>query len=193
VKVLTGVKVEKVDEQGVIAGGNRIPSATVLWTAGVAASPIAKMVSAKTDRAGRAVVGRFMNVVDAPGVFVVGDTASVMQKGRPVPSVAQAAIQQGRCVGGLIAKELKGRKVKRPFSYLDKGNMAVVGKNFAILEKGRLRISGFITWLVWAFIHVLSLPQLQNRLRVQHQWIWSYLTGQRSSRLIPEPPRPPSP
>jgi NADH:ubiquinone reductase (H+-translocating) len=193
VKVLTGVKVEKVDEQGVIAGGNRIPSATVLWTAGVAASPIAKMVSAKTDRAGRAVVDRFMNVVDAPGVFVVGDTASVMQKGRPVPSVAQAAIQQGRYVGGLIAKELKGRKVKRPFSYFDKGNMAVVGKNFAILEKGRLRMSGFITWLVWAFIHVLSLPQLQNRLRVQHQWIWSYLTGQRSSRLIPEPPRPPSP
>jgi NADH:ubiquinone reductase (H+-translocating) len=96
IKVMMGVKVEKVDEQGVIAGGKRIPSATVLWTAGVAASPIVKMLGAKTDRAGRASVGPFLEVPDAPGVFVVGDTASVMQDGRPVPGVAQAAIQQGR-------------------------------------------------------------------------------------------------
>jgi NADH:ubiquinone reductase (H+-translocating) len=106
-----------------------------------------------------------------------------------VPGVAQAAIQEGRYVGRLIAKELKGRKVKRPFRYFDKGNMAVVGKNYAVLERGWLRTSGFLTWLVWAFVHILSLPQLQNRLRVQHQWLWSYFTGQRSSRLIPEPPR----
>jgi len=189
VKVMTGVKVETVDEQGVVAGGSRIPSATVLWTAGVAASPIPKMLGAKTDRAGRALVGPALNVVDAPGVFVVGDAASVMQNGHPVPGVAQGAIQGGRYVGRLIAKELKGRKVKRPFRYFDKGNMAVVGKNYAVLERRWLRTSGFLTWLVWAFVHVLSLPQLQNRLRVQRQWIWSYFTGQRSSRLIPEPPR----
>ncbi len=191
VKVLTGVKVETVDEQGVVAGGNRIPSATVLWTAGVAASPLPKMLGGKTDRAGRALVGPALNVVEAPGVFVVGDAASVMQKGHPVPGVAQAAIQQGRYVGRLIAKELKGRKVKRPFRYFDKGNMAVVGKNYAVLERGWLRTGGFLTWLVWAFVHILSLPQLQNRLRVQRQWLWSYFTGQRSSRLIPEPPRTP--
>src|SRR6516225_7592473 len=191
VKVMTGVKVETVDEQGVVAGGTRIPSATVLWTAGVAASPIPKMLGPKTDRAGRALVDPFLKVVDAPGVFVVGDAASVMQDGHPVPGVAQAAIQEGRYVGRLIAKELKGRKVKRPFRYFDKGNMAVVGKNYAVLERGWLRTSGFLTWLVWAFVHVLALPQLQNRLRVQRQWIWSYLTGQRSSRLIPEPPRTP--
>src|SRR6266404_2355112 len=188
VKVLTGVKVETVDEQGVIAGGSRIPSATVLWTAGVAASPIPKMLGTKTDRAGRALVDPFLKVVDAPGVFVVGDAASVMQNEHPVPGVAQAAIQEGRYVGRLIAKELKGREVKRPFRYFDKGNMAVVGKNYAVLERGSLRTGGFLTWLVWAFVHVLSLPQLQNRLRVQHQWLWSYFTGQRSSRLIPEPP-----
>ena len=189
VKVLTGVKVDIVDEQGVIAGGNRIPSATVLWTAGIAASPIPKMLGSRTDRAGRALVDPFLTVADAPGIFVVGDAASVMQNERPVPGVAQAAIQQGRYVGGLIAKELKGRKVKRPFRYFDKGSMAVVGKNYAVLERGWLQTSGFMTFLVWAFVHILSLPQLQNRLRVQRQWFWSYFTGQRSSRLIPEPPR----
>jgi NADH dehydrogenase len=186
VKVMTGVRVETVDDQGVVAGGKRISSATVLWTAGVAASPIPKMLGTKTDRAGRALVDPFLKVVDVPGVFVVGDAASLMQNGHPVPGVAQAAIQEGQYVGRLIANELKGRSVKRPFRYFDKGNMAVVGKNYAVLERGGLRTSGFLTWLVWAFVHILSLPQLQNRLRVQHQWLWSYFTGQRSSRLIPE-------
>jgi NADH dehydrogenase len=189
VKVVTGVKVEKVDARGVIAGGKRIPSATVLWTAGVAPSPLVQMLGAKTDRAGRASVGPFMNVPDAPGVFVVGDTASVMQDGRPLPGVAQAAIQQGRYVGHLISEQLKGREPKRPFRYFDKGNMAVVGKNFAVLEAGHIRTSGYVTWLIWAFIHVMSLPQLQNRLRVQTQWLWSYFSGQRSSRLISEAPQ----
>jgi NADH dehydrogenase len=193
VRVLTGAKVETVDERGVVAGGTRIPSATVLWTAGVAASPIPKMLGTKTDRAGRALVDPFLQVVDAPGVFVVGDSASVMQDEHPVPGVAQAAIQEGRYVGRLIAKELNGQKIVRPFRYFDKGNMAVVGKNFAVLERGWLRTSGLLTWFVWAFVHILSLPQLQNRLRVQRQWLWSYFTGQRSSRLIPESPRVTSP
>ena len=192
VRVLTGVKVETVDAMGVIAGGSRILSATVLWTAGVAASPIPKMLGTKTDRAGRALVDPFLKVVGAPGVFVVGDGASVMQDEHPVPGVAQAAIQEGRYVGRLIARELTGEKVKRPFRYFDKGNMAVVGKNYAVLERGWLRTSGTLTWMVWAFIHILFLPQLQNRLRVQRQWFWSYFTGQRSSRLIPEPPRTPN-
>src|SRR6516162_9752142 len=192
VKVMTGVKVETVDDNGVIAGGKRIPSATVVWTAGVAASPIPKMLGTKTDRAGRALVDPFLKIVEAPGMFVVGDAASVMQKEHPVPGVAQAGIQEGQYVGRLIAKELRGQKIAHPFSYFDKGNMAVVGKNYAVLERGRLHTSGFLTWLVWAFVHILSLPQLQNRLRVQRQWLWSYFTGQRSSRLIPESPRMPS-
>jgi NADH dehydrogenase len=187
VKVQTGVKVETVDKQGVVAGGNRIPSATVLWTAGVVASPLPKMLGTKTDRAGRALVDPFLKVLDAPGVFVVGDAASVMQDGHPVPGLAQAAIQEGRFVGRLIARELQGWEAShRPFRYFDKGNMAVVGKNYAVLERGWLRTSGLLTWFVWAFVHILSLPQLQNRLRVQRQWLWSYFTGQRSSRLIPE-------
>jgi NADH dehydrogenase len=189
VEVSTGVKVEKVDDEGVIAAGVRIPSATVLWTAGVSASPVVKMLETKTDRAGRALVGARMDIPEAPNVFVVGDAATMSQNGHPVPGVAQAAIQQGRFVGHIIANRIRGRKDGQPFRYRNKGNMAVVGKNFAILEAGHLRSSGFLTWLVWAALHVLALPQLQNRFRVQTQWFWSYLSGQRSSRLISEGPR----
>jgi NADH dehydrogenase, FAD-containing subunit len=178
--------VEKVDADGVVADGKRIPSATVLWTAGVAPSPLVKLLGAKADRAGRVSVGPFMNVPDVPNVFVVGDASSVVRDGRPVPGVAQAAIQQGRYVGRLIAADLEGRQPKRAFRYIDKGSMAVVGKNFAVLESGRLRMSGFFTWLLWAVLHVMSLPQQQNKWRVRIQWAWSYFTGQRSSRMIPE-------
>jgi NADH dehydrogenase len=186
VKVLTGVKVEKVDADGVVANGSRIASATVIWTAGVEASPLVKLLGARTDRAGRALVGPYMDIKNAPGVFVAGDASSITSDGRPVPGVAQAAIQQGRYVGRLIARQLKGRAAKRPFRYADRGNMAVVGKNFALLETRHIRLSGFFASLVWVFVHLMALPQLQNRLRVQRQWFWSYFTGQRSSRLIPE-------
>jgi NADH:ubiquinone reductase (H+-translocating) len=189
VKVLTGMKVEKVDDQGVVAGGKRIPSATVLWTAGVAASPVARTLGIPTDRAGRLAVDRFLMVPGVDGVFAVGDVAASSQDGRPLPGVAQVAIQQGRYIGQVISRQLKGEAPRRPFRYFDKGNMAVVGKNFAVLERGRIRMSGFVIWLVWVFIHIMALPQLQNRLRVQRQWFWSYWTGQRSSRLISEPPR----
>ena len=189
VKVLAGTKVEKVDEQGVVAGGKRIPSATVLWTAGVAASPVVKTLGIPTDRAGRLAVDPFLMVPGASGIFAVGDVALANQDNRPLPGVAQVAIQQGHYVGRVISALLNGKAPRRPFRYFDKGNMAVVGKNFALLERGRIRTAGFMTWLVWVFIHVMTLPQLQNRLRVQRQWLWSYCTGQRSSRLISEPPR----
>ena len=157
-----------------------------------APSPLVKLLGGQTDRAGRVSVGPFMNLQDVPGVFVIGDTSSVVRNGRPVPGVAQAAIQQGHYIGRLIVRQLKGRDWK-PFHYVDRGTMAVVGKNFAILESGFLRTSGFLTWLVWIFVHLMTLPQLQNRMRVQTQWLWSYFTGQRSSRLIPELPRQLSP
>jgi NADH:ubiquinone reductase (H+-translocating) len=191
VKVMTGTKVEKVDEQGVIAGGQRIPTATVLWTAGVTASPVAKTLGVPTDRAGRLPVDPFLMVSGVNGVFAVGDVAALIEGKRPLPGVAQVAIQQGRYVGRVISQQLRGRVPRRPFRYFDKGSMAVVGKNFAVLERGRIRTSGFLTWLAWVFIHIMFLPQLQNRLRVQRQWFWSYWTGQRSSRLISEAPRGP--
>jgi NADH:ubiquinone reductase (H+-translocating) len=189
VKVITGALVEHIDDQGVTVGGKRIESGTVLWTAGVSPSPIVKMLGAATDRAGRACVGPFLNVADAPGVFVVGDAATLIQDGRPLPGVAQVALQQGRYVGGWIAREIVGGTPPRPFRYFDKGNMAVIGKNFAIMESGRFKLAGIIPWFIWAFMHVMFLPQLQNQRRVQSQWFWSYFTGQRSSRLVDEAPR----
>jgi NADH dehydrogenase len=190
VKVVTGAKVDQIDAQGVVVAGNRIECATVVWTAGVAASPLIEMLGAKTDRAGRVYVGPSMNLPDAPGVFVVGDAAAVAQDGRPLPGIAQVAIQQGRYVGRLISAVLAGsKKPPRPFRYSDKGSMAVIGKNFAIMESGGIRMSGFLAWLAWALVHLIFLPQLQNRMRVQAQWLWSYLTGQRSSLLVAETPR----
>ena len=189
VKVITSAIVEHIDAKGVIVGGKRIESGTVLWTAGVSPSPLVRMLGVATDRAGRACVGPFMNVPGVDGIFVVGDTATLLQNGRPLPGVAQVAIQQGRYIGRLIASKLSGGKAPRPFRYFDKGNMAVVGKNFAILEAGRVRLAGFTAWLIWAFIHLMFLPQLQNRRRVQNQWLWTYFTGQRGSRLVAEAPR----
>ena len=187
VKVVTGAMVEHIDDRGVIVGGKRIESATVLWTAGVSPSPLVKLLGVPTDRAGRACVGPLLNVPDAPWLFVIGDTATVMQNGRPLPGVAQVAIQQGRYVGRLITRLLSGGAAPRPFRYFDKGNMAVIGKNFAIMESGNIRLAGLTAWLIWAFIHLMFLPQLQNRRRVQNQWFWSYFTGERSSRLVSEP------
>jgi NADH:quinone reductase (non-electrogenic) len=191
VKVITGAMVEHIDERGVIVGGKRIESGTVLWTAGVSPSPLVKMLGVPTDRAGRACVGPQLNVPDVPWLFVIGDTATVMQDGRPLPGVAQVAIQQGRYAGRLITGLISGSGgvTPRPFRYFNKGNMAVIGKNYAIMESGRIRLAGLTAWLIWAFIHLMFLPQLQNRRRVQNQWLWSYFTGQRSSRLVAEATR----
>jgi NADH:quinone reductase (non-electrogenic) len=189
VQVITDAMVESIDARGVTVNGKVIPCGAVLWTAGVAPSPVVKMLGVATDRAGRACVGPFLTVPDTPNVFVVGDTATLMQNGKPLPGVAQVAIQQGRYVGRLISRKLRGRKPPRPFRYFDKGNMAVVGKNFAIMESGRIRLAGVTAWFAWAFVHLLFLPQMQNRFRVERQWMWSYFTGQRSSRLVTEAPR----
>ncbi len=187
VTIRTGVVVERVDARGVIVAGERIESDTVLWTAGVQASAVIKHLNADTDRAGRVSVGPLLSLSNQPHVYVIGDAASLFQDGRPLPGVAQVAIQQGRFVGRSISAQIKNRPNAKSFRYRDRGNMAVVGKNFAVLERGRLRASGFTMWVVWALVHVMFLPQGQNRLRVQMQWLWSYITGQRSSRLIPEP------
>jgi NADH dehydrogenase len=186
VEVLTEAKVEQVDAQGVVVSGQRIESATVLWTAGVAPAPILKELHSETDRAGRIRVSPNMEVPERSGIFVVGDAAAFSQDGRPLPGVAQVAIQQGRYVGQFIRARIEGRTWTRSFRYFDKGNMAVVGRNFALLESRWLRISGYFTWLIWGTIHLLFLPQIQSRLRVAGQWLWWCLTDQRSSLLVPE-------
>jgi NADH dehydrogenase FAD-containing subunit len=187
VEVRTQARVEHVDAEGVIVEGERIASRTVLWTAGVTPSPVAQWLKAEADHAGRVRVLPDLSVSGRPEVFVIGDTASLDQDGKPLPGVAQVAMQQGRYVGRSIAGRVAGQAPPQPFRYFDKGNMAVIGRNFAILESGRVHLSGFLAWLAWAAIHVAFLPQAGNRIMVFTQWAWSYITKQGGARLILEP------
>jgi NADH dehydrogenase len=188
VSVRTGAVVEAVDGDGVMVGGERLRAATVLWTAGVAASPLSALVGTPTDRAGRAVVGPGLETTPGSSVFVIGDAANVTQDGKPAPGVAQSALQQGAYAARAIHARIEGQAPPSPFRYRDRGSMAVVGKDFALLQAPHFRLSGRLAWLIWVFVHIATLPRLQNRLRVSVQWLWSYFTGQRSSRLIAEPP-----
>jgi NADH dehydrogenase len=192
VEIRTRARVDHVDAEGVIVGGERIASRTVLWTAGVTPSPAAQWLKAEADHAGRVRVLPDLSVPGRPEIFVIGDTASLAQGGRPLPGVAQVAMQQGRYVGRSIAGRVTGRPQLPPFRYFDKGNMAVIGRNFAILESGRARLSGFIAWLAWAATHIAFLPQAGNRLMVFTQWAWSYITKRGGARLILDPPLDPA-
>jgi len=118
---------------------------------------------------------------------VIGDTASLDQDGKPLPGVAQVAMQQGRYVGKLIRRRIAGKNGQRPFRYFDKGNMAVVGKGFAVMQSGKLKMSGFLAWLAWAAVHLEFLAQPGLRISVFVQWVWTFVTGQRGSRLIVDP------
>ena len=192
VEVRLGQPVDEIDGEGVIVGGERIPSKTVIWTAGVAPSPAGKWLGVETDRAGRVRVQSDLRVPGHPNIFVIGDTASLDQDGRALPGVAQVAMQQGRYVGKLISRRVDGKNGLKPFRYFDKGNMAVVGKGYAVLQSGKLSVHGLVAWLAWAFIHITFLAQLSLRISVFLQWAWLFLTGQRGSRLIvnhhgPEP------
>ena len=184
VEVMLGKTVESIDADGVIVAGERIASKTVIWTAGVAPSQAGKWLNVETDRAGRVKVSRDLSVPNYPEVFVVGDTASLEQDGKPLPGVAQVAMQQGHYAGKLIERRATHRPPLRPFRYFDKGNLAVVGKGFAVLQSGKVHMSGFAAWLVWAVIHLQFLAQSSLRVSVFVQWVWTCCTGQRGSRLI---------
>lgn len=184
VEVRLGHGVDQIDADGVIVGGERIASKTVIWTAGVAPSPAGKWLGVETDRAGRVKVQPDLTVPGHPEILVVGDTASVSQDGKPLPGVAQVAMQGGRYAGRLLAKRLSGKAPPRPFRYFDKGNMAVVGKGFAVMQSGKIHLSGFFAWLAWAGIHIQFLATANLRLSVFVQWMWTFFTNQRGSRLI---------
>jgi NADH dehydrogenase FAD-containing subunit len=184
VEVRLGHGVDLIDADGVVVAGERIASKTVIWTAGVAPSPAGKWLKAPTDRAGRVRVQPDLSVPGHPEIFVVGDTASLDQDGRPLPGVAQVAMQQGRYAAMVIHRRTDEKPAPRTFRYFDKGTMAVVGKGFAVLQTGRLRLSGFLAWLAWAAVHLEFLAQSSLRVSVFVQWVWTYLTGQRGSRLI---------
>ena len=184
VEVRLGHGADQIDADGVIVAGERIASQTVIWTAGVAPSPAGKWLNVATDRAGRVRVQQDVSVPGYPEVFVVGDTASLDQDGKPLPGVAQVAIQQGHYAGNLIDRVISGKSRPGPFRYFDKGNMAVVGKGFAVLQSGKVQLSGFLAWLAWAAVHLQFLAQSSLRVSVFLQWAWTYITGQRGSRLI---------
>jgi len=184
VEVHLGHGVDQIDAHGVVVAGERIASKTVIWTAGVAPSPAGKWLRVETDRAGRVRIQKDLTVPGHPEIFVVGDTAALDQGGKPLPGVAQVALQQGRYAGKLIHSRITGRKPPRPFRYFDKGNMAVVGKGFAVLQSGKVQVSGLGAWLTWAAVHLQFLATSSLRLTVFLQWIWTYFTGQRGSRLI---------
>lgn len=192
VEVRLGHRVEHVDESGVIVAGEWIAARTVIWTAGVEPSPAGKWLGAPTDRAGRVNVQPDLTVPGQADTFVIGDTATCEQDGHPLPGVAQVALQQGRYAGKLIDRRLRGKRALRPFHYFDKGNMAVVGQGYAVLQAGKHHLAGFLAFLVWVFIHLVYLAQGSQRLTIVAQWTWTVLTRQRGSRLIVNhhPPRP---
>ena len=186
VEVRLGHGVDQIDADGVVVAGERIASKTVIWTAGVAPSPAGKWLKAETDRAGRVRIQKDLTVPGYPNVLVVGDTAAFEQDGKPLPGVAQVAIQEGRYAGKLIHSRVRGIEPPDNFRYFDKGSMAVVGKGFAVLQSGKVQTSGFGAWLIWALVHLQFLATSGLRLTVFLQWIWTYVTGRRGSRLIVE-------
>jgi NADH:ubiquinone reductase (H+-translocating) len=182
VRVRAGVAVGAMDADGVtLRDGERIAARTVLWAAGVKASPLGGMLGAEVDGAGRVVVSPECRLEARPEVFVIGDMAAI--RDYPLPGVAPVAMQQGRYVGAAIGALLGGGRVA-PFRYVDKGNLATIGRAAAIADFGRLRLSGWTAWVLWLFIHILYLVGFRNRIQVFLHWAFQYLTFNRGARLI---------
>jgi NADH dehydrogenase FAD-containing subunit len=184
VDVRLGHGVDQIDADGVVVAGERIVSKTVIWTAGVAPSPAGKWLNVETDRAGRVRIQPDLTVPGHPEIFVAGDTAALNQDGKPLPGVAQVAMQQGRYAGKLIHRRVTDQSELPPFRYFDKGTMAVVGQGYAVLQSGTVHLKGAPAWLAWAAVHILFLGQAGLRISVFLQWMWTFMTAQRGSRLI---------
>ncbi len=184
VEVRTSAPVSAIDERGVVAGGERIAAKTIIWTAGVSASPAGKWLGAEVDRAGRVKVNEDLSVPGHPNVFVIGDTASATQDGKALPGVAPVAMQAGRYVARLVAHRVRGKELHEPFHYLDKGNLATVGRSYAIVDIGKIRLTGLIAWVMWLVVHIYYLIGFRNRFITLFQWAWTYFTYSRGARLI---------
>ncbi len=188
VDVREGQAVTNVEPGAVSIGDKRIEARNIVWAAGVAAEPIARDLSGHLDRAGRVIVHPDLSVPGQPIVFVAGDLASFShQTGTPLPGVAQVAKQEGAHAAANIARLIAGQAT-RPFHYYDPGNMATIGRHAAIGDFGFLRVSGYLGWLLWLFVHVMFLIGFRNRVSVLLQWAAAYLTYQRSVRLITRDP-----
>ena len=210
VEVITGAAVEGIDADGVVIAGKPLAAKTVIWTAGVTASLAGQWLGAETDRAGRVKVLPDLTIPGHPNVFVIGDTASLAQNGKPLPGVAPVAMQEGTYAASVIARRVENanagishavapfpsphsqRYVEQnevdptyaPFHYRDKGNLATVGRAFGIVDIKRIQFTGFIAWVTWLAVHIFFLIGYRNRFLVMFQWAWAYITFQRGARLI---------
>ena len=197
VKVYTSTSVTSINTDGIIANGQPVPAATVLWSAGVLASPAGRWINSATDKSGRIIVNSDLSVPDHPEIFAIGDTAHVFAHSRNLlgiksrqpmlmPGVAQPAIQEGRYVARLIRSRVAGTKPPRSFWYWDKGDLAIVGRTYAVADLRFLRFSGFPAWLIWAGVHIYFLIGFANRFFVLVQWGLAFLTKRRRVRVLPE-------
>ena len=186
VEVHTGTTVKGIDATGVSLGETHIAAHTVLWAAGVAASPLGKTLGVPLDRAGRVKVNPDLSIPGYDNVFVVGDLAGIEQDGKPVPGVAPAAIQEARHAAGNVLKAIAG-KPKTPFRYFDKGSLATIGRAAGVAQIGKIKLSGWIAWVAWLCIHIVFLIGFRNRFVVLFSWAYSYFTYDRGARLITGP------
>jgi NADH:ubiquinone reductase (H+-translocating) len=190
VEVRVGTKVLNVTDDGVQLENEFIASRTVIWAAGNAASPLARQLGGETDRQGRILVNEDLSVAGNPRIFAIGDLANFShQSGQPLPGVAPAAMQMGTHAARNILELAQGRPSRR-FKYLNKGNMATIGRNRAVADLNGIRFGGFPAWLSWLLVHLIFLVGLRNQIQVFIQWIWAYFTFARGARLIYPPFRP---
>jgi NADH dehydrogenase len=183
VEVRLGAAVTALDAEGVSIGAERIEARTVIWGAGVMASPAGLWLGAETDGAGRVKVAPDLSVPGHAGIFVIGDTAAVTEDGKPLPGVAPVAKQQGQYVADLLIARRTGKTVP-PFHYRDFGSLATIGRSRAIVQMGRFKLNGFIAWVLWSVAHIYFLIGFRNRFVVAINWLWNYVTFQRGTRLI---------
>ena len=188
VEVRLGHPVSHCDRNGVAVAGERIEARTVIWAAGVIASPASKWLNADRDRVGRGKVKENLSLPGHPEIFVIGDTAlSLDSEGKPLPGLAAVAKQQGRYVGRLIRRRVCGDVELPAFRYRDFGSLATIGRTAAVASIGRLRLSGWLAWILWSLVQIYFLLGFRNRISVLITWVWAYLTFQRGSRLITGP------
>jgi NADH:quinone reductase (non-electrogenic) len=183
VEVRTGSVVTGIDEDGVTVGSERISAGTVLWAAGVAASPIAQSLGVPLDRAGRVTPEPTLVLTAHPNIFVAGDICVFVENGKPLPGVAQVAMQQGTCAAKNILRAIAGQPLQ-PFRYKNYGIMATIGRGSAVGDVFGLKISGFFAWIFWIFLHIFWLIGFRNRFVVMTEWAWAYFSLQRRVRLI---------
>ena len=185
VEVLVDTPIEAIDRDGVIAKGKRIEAANVIWCAGVEASPVAQWLAVPTGKGGRVKVVPDLSVPGHPEVFVIGDAAFVTgPDGEPLPGLAPVAKQEGQYVGELIARRVRGEAGPPPFRYRDEGALATIGRHSAIADFGRIKLTGWIAWVLWGIVHIFFLIGFRNRMAVFLNWIWAWLTYGRGARLI---------